>query len=125
MRIDVIGKHLDITDAIREYAQHKAERLTKVFDGTQQIRFYLEQTKDKAGDFKVEVAVDVVKHKDFIATCLDKDLYAAIDSLADKLDRQVLRYKDRVRAHPHDALKYRDGMEPNREAMLPPGENLH
>jgi putative sigma-54 modulation protein len=66
-----------------------------------------------------------LRGKEIYAEANDQDLYAAIDSLAGKRDRQVLRYKDRVRAHPHDALKYRDGMEPNREAMLPPGENLH
>ncbi|HPO94071.1 MAG TPA: ribosome-associated translation inhibitor RaiA [Phycisphaerales bacterium] len=97
MRIDVIGKHLEITDAIRDYAHQKAERLTKIFDGTQQIRFYLEQTKDRAGDFKVEVAVDVVKHQDFIATSLHKDIYAAMDDAVDKAQRQLRDYKEKLR----------------------------
>lgn len=99
MRIDVVGKHLTVTDPIRQYAEQKAEKLTKVFDGTQQIRFYLEQTKDKASDFKVEVAVDVVKHQDFIATCINPDLYAAIDQAVDKALRQLRDYKDKLRLH--------------------------
>lgn len=99
MRIDVVGKHLTVTDAIRQYAEQKAEKLTKVFDGTQQIRIYLEETKDKAGDFKVEVVVDVVKHKDFIANSLNTDLYACIDQSVDKALRQLRDYKEKLRLH--------------------------
>ncbi len=99
MRIDVVGKHLVVTEAIKQYSEQKAEKLTKVFDGTQQIRFYLEETKDKAGDFKVEVAVDVVKHKDFIANALNTNLYAAIDDAVDKALRQLRDYKEKLRVH--------------------------
>ncbi len=48
-----------------------------------------------------------VAGKDIYVESDDPDLYAAIDALADKLDRQIIRYKDRRRAHPHDALKHR------------------
>lgn len=99
MRIDVVGKHLVVTDAIRQYSEQKAEKLTKIFDGTQQIRFVLEETKDKAGDFKVEVAVDVVKHKDFISNSLNTNLYAAIDDAVDKALRQLRDYKEKLRVH--------------------------
>jgi putative sigma-54 modulation protein len=44
--------------------------------------------------------------KDIVAKSDDPDLYAAIDALADKLDRQIIKYKDRLHAHPHDALKH-------------------
>jgi len=48
-----------------------------------------------------------VSGKDLFAESDDNDLYAAIDLLVDKLDRQVLKHKDKVQAHPHDALKRR------------------
>ncbi len=99
MRIDVVGKHMTVTDAIQHYAEQKVEKLLKVFDGTQQIRVLLEETKDKAGDFKVEVVVDVVKHKDFIANAVGTDLYACIDGAVDKAQRQLRDYKEKLRLH--------------------------
>ena len=41
MRIDVIGRHMEVTEAIRSYAENKAAKLTKFFDGTQQVRVYV------------------------------------------------------------------------------------
>lgn len=97
MRIDVIGKHLEVTPAILAYAQNKAERLTKYFDGTQQIKVLLEAPSGKAGQFHVEVVVDVVKHDDFVANAIEDDLYAAIDGAVDKAQRQLRDYKDRLK----------------------------
>jgi len=42
---------------------------------------------------------------------VDEDMYAAIDALADKLDRQVLRHKDRVKEHQADALKHQQALQ--------------
>ncbi len=95
MRTDVVGKHMEVTDAIRKYAESKAERLLKYFSGTQQIRFYLEA--GKKSDFSCEIAVDVVKHKEFISHATAKDLYAAIDECADKAQRQLHDFKEKLR----------------------------
>ncbi|MBC7771216.1 MAG: ribosome-associated translation inhibitor RaiA [Pyrinomonadaceae bacterium] len=97
MRIDVIGKHLEITDAITSYASGKAEKLLKFFDGTQQIAIVCEQQPHN--NFAVEVRVDVVKHKAFIAHATGTDLYAAIDSAVDKAGRQIKDFKDQLKAH--------------------------
>lgn len=97
MRIDVVGKHIEITPALQLFAQQKAEKLTKIFDGTQQIRVYLESPQGKKGEFHVEVAVDVVKHQDFIANAVAPDLYAAIDLAVDKAQRQIRDYKEKLR----------------------------
>ncbi len=97
MRIDVIGKHLEVTPAIQAYAQTKAEKLTKYFDGTQQIKVVLESPSGRAGEFHVEVVVDVVKHKDFVANAVESDLYAAIDVAVDKAQRQLRDYKERLK----------------------------
>jgi putative sigma-54 modulation protein len=55
---------------------------------------------------KAEVSCHVAG-KDLFVESNDPDLYAAIDAMADKLDRQIIKYKDRLHAHPHDALKHR------------------
>jgi putative sigma-54 modulation protein len=95
MRIDVIGRHMDLTDAIRTYAESKAEKLLKIFDGTQQIRLLLEA--DKHHQFSVEVVVDVVKHEDFVASTKGPDLYACIDECTDKAQRQLRDFKEKLR----------------------------
>ncbi len=98
MRIDVVGKHLEVTDAIREYALSKSEKLLKFFDGTQQITVVLEQAPKNAG-FSAEIVVDVVKHDDFVARANAEDLYAAIDVAANKAGRQIKDFKDKLRLH--------------------------
>ncbi len=97
MRIDVVGKHLQITDAITKYASSKAEKLLKFFDGTQQITIVCEQQPHST--FAVEVRVDVVKHEDFISHATATDLYAAIDMGVDKALRQLKDFKDKLKTH--------------------------
>ncbi len=97
MRIDVVGKHLQITDAIQKYASSKAEKLLKFFNGTQQITFVCEQLPHH--QFAVEVRVDVVKHKDFISHADAHDLYAAIDLAVDKSQRQITDFKEQLKTH--------------------------
>ena len=97
MRIDVVGRRMEVTDAIREYAESKLEKLLKVFDGTQQISVVIEESRHK--DFDVEVVLDVVKHGDLIARAKGADLYATIDQAADKAMRQIRDYKEKLRLH--------------------------
>ena len=56
---------------------------------------------------KAEIALHV-RGKEIFAECTDADLYAAIDNLIDKLDRQVLKYKDKRNGHAHDAIKHHE-----------------
>lgn len=97
MRIDVIGKHVQVTDAIREYAETRLDRLPKYWDGVQQMVLVFEQ--DRHSKFKVEVRVDVVKHQDFISHCEGDDLYACIDLAVDKVLRQLKDFKEKLRVH--------------------------
>ncbi|MGP1346725.1 MAG: ribosome hibernation-promoting factor, HPF/YfiA family [Phycisphaerales bacterium] len=95
MRIDVSGKHMEVTPAILEYATKKCDRFTKFYDGTQQIQVVVEQLpKDK---FEVELRVDVEKHPTFIATHDGDDLYKCIDGASDKMVRQLHDFKERLK----------------------------
>ena len=95
MRIDVIGKHLEVTPAIKQYAETKAGKLPRYFDGTQAVRVLVE--KGTNGSFLVEIAVDVEHHKDFIAHAKAEDLYACIDTAVDKASRQLRDFKEKLR----------------------------
>jgi putative sigma-54 modulation protein len=91
MNLSVSGHHLVVTAAIRTYVHSKLERVSRHFDHV--IDAHVILTVDKQRQ-KAEVTLHV-RGKDLHCECEDADLYAAIDLLADKLDRQVLRYKDK------------------------------
>lgn len=96
MRIDVIGKHMDVTDAIRTYAEQKASKLPKHYDGVQQITLRLEADPRHKG-FRAEVVADVQHHDDFVAEAHHADLYTAIDEAADKVARQLTSFKEKLK----------------------------
>src|SRR5438477_7157340 len=95
MRIDVVGRHMAVTDAIRQFATSKVEKLPRYFDGTQQITVVFEQ--GKKGEFAVEIRVDVEKHEDFISHASGEDLYGAIELAVEKAARQLKDFKERLK----------------------------
>ena len=104
MNLNVSGHHLDVTPAIRTYVRSKLERVTRHFDHVIDARVILTVGKLSR---KAEATLHV-RGKDLHCESEQDDLYAAIDLLADKLDRQVLRYKHRLARKPHEALKHRE-----------------
>jgi ribosome hibernation promoting factor len=106
MNLTISGHHLDVTPAIREYVIAKLDRITRHFEQVVDITVLLSIDKpaEKERRQKAEVTVHV-KGKDIFAECTSEDMYAAIDQLMDKLDRQVVRHKDKVQNHHHEAGK--------------------
>jgi putative sigma-54 modulation protein len=106
MNLTISGHHLEVTPALREYVTAKLERITRHFDQVVDITVILsvEKLSEKERRQKAEVTLHV-KGKDLFAECAAEDLYAAIDQLMDKLDRQVVRHKDKVQDHHHESAK--------------------
>ncbi|MEO7056865.1 MAG: ribosome-associated translation inhibitor RaiA [Caldimonas sp.] len=106
MNLTISGHHLEVTPALREYVTNKLERITRHFDQVVDITVILsvEKLSEKERRQKAEVTLHV-KGKDLFAECAAEDLYAAIDQLMDKLDRQVVRHKDKVQDHHHASPK--------------------
>jgi putative sigma-54 modulation protein len=92
MNLSVSGHHLEVTPALRTYVESKIARVKRHFDHV--IDAHVILTADKLRQ-KAEVTLHV-PGKELHCESEDGDLYAAIDTLADKLDRQVLRYKDKL-----------------------------
>ena len=92
MNLQVSGHHLEVTAALRSYVQEKIGRVTRHFDHVIDAHVILTGNKIRQ---KAEVTLHV-RGKDLHCECEDGDLYAAIDLLSDKLDRQVLKYKDKL-----------------------------
>jgi putative sigma-54 modulation protein len=94
MNLNISGHHLEVTPALRSYVHSKLGRITRHFDHVIDAHVILTANKVKQ---KAEVTLHV-RGKDLHCECEEVDLYAAIDLLADKLDRQVLKYKDKLYA---------------------------
>lgn len=92
MQITVSGHHVDVTPALRDYVHNKLAKLERHFDNITNAAVTL--TVDKLIQ-KAEATVHV-SGADLFAQCEDQDMYAAIDSLTDKLDRQLIKHKEKT-----------------------------
>jgi putative sigma-54 modulation protein len=95
MQINISGHHLDLTDAIKTYLNSKLEKLERHHDRITSINAILSVDKLQQ---KAEATVHV-SGAEFFADSESEDLYAAIDLLTDKLDRQLIKYKEKLRSH--------------------------
>jgi putative sigma-54 modulation protein len=97
MNLNLSGHHLDITPAIRAYVVNKLVRVTRHFDHVIDVNVTLSVDK-----LRQQVTANLhISGKDIHAECVEPDMYAAIDALADKLDRQVVKYKEKRNGHRH------------------------
>ncbi len=94
MNVTIKARHMDVTDAIRDYAGSKAEKLPKYYDNLQSIEVILDM---EAGQPSVEIVAQASRKSTFVAHHRDTDLYACIDQCVDKISQQLRRHKDKVR----------------------------
>ena len=106
MNLTISGHHLERTPAIREYVQSKLERVTRHFDHVIDISVMLsvDSLTEKEKRQRAEINLHL-PGKDLRVESEAQDLYAAIDTLIDKLDRQVLKHKDKIQNHQHNGIK--------------------
>jgi putative sigma-54 modulation protein len=106
MQLDVTGHHVELTDSLREYVTSKLEKIERHFDHVTDVHCILTVEKLRQ---KAEATVSVHGARIY-ADATDEDMYAAIDALADKLGRQVRKYKEKlVDHHARDADKRQFG----------------
>jgi len=106
MNLAISGHHLEVTPALRSYVTTKLDRIIRHFDQVVDVKVLLtvENLKEKERRQRAECSIHV-KGSDMFAESSHEDLYAAVDDLVDKLDRQVVRHKSRVKNHHHQAAK--------------------
>lgn len=95
MQINLTGNHVDITPALREYVQAKIARIERHFDHVTDIHVILSVEKQRN---KAEATVHVTGAS-LHADAEHEDMYAALDLMADKLDRQVKKHKEKLTDH--------------------------
>lgn len=102
MNLNISGHHLEVTPAIRDYVAEKLERVKRHFDQVIDAKVIMQVEKLV---HKVEVNLHV-SGRDFHAHAEDGSMYAAIDMMADKLDRQIVKHKEKnADHHAEDAAK--------------------
>jgi len=95
MQINLTGHHVEITDALRDYVSAKFERLERHFDNIISAHVILNVEKLA----RIAEATVHVNGGELFATAEEEDMYAAIDNLVDKLDRQIKKHKEKLKAH--------------------------
>ena len=95
MNIIMTGHHIQVTDAIRNYVNEKFARLERHFEHLIEIHVVFEVEKLQQ---KAEATVQI-NGATLFAEDVQEDLYAAIDGLVDKLDRQLVKHKEKHRDH--------------------------
>ena len=106
MSLTISGHHLEVTPALRNYVTSKLDRIMRHYDQVVDIKVLLSVEKQKEKERRQRAECNIhVKGSDMFAESTHEDLYAAVDALVDKLDRLVVRHKDRLQDHQHDAPK--------------------
>jgi len=107
MNLMISGHHVEVTPSLREYVTGKLERVARHFDQITEMAVVLgvETLAEKDKRHHVEVNLRL-KGQAIHAENVADDLYAAIDGLADKLNRQVLKHKEKLQDHHHETIKH-------------------
>ncbi|PID43939.1 MAG: ribosomal subunit interface protein [Gammaproteobacteria bacterium] len=99
MQLNISGHHVDLTDALKEYVSNKIKRLERHFDNISNVQVTLSVEKQR----QIAEATMYLSGTDIHATSENEDMYAAIDALSDKLDRQILKHKEKNVDRSHGA----------------------
>ena len=100
MQINISGRHVEVTPPLKEYATNKVSRLEHHFHHISQIHVIL--SVENKLDQKAEAIVNLAGQQIF-AEAVTHDMYAAIDEMIDKLDRQIIKHKEKLKDHHHDS----------------------
>ena len=99
MIVTVSSRHMDVTPALKTYAEQKANKLLKYYDRIQEIEVVFDAGKDKTS---VEMIVNA-EHKNMFVAHHDEgaDAYACVDGCVHKLERQLSEHKKKFRNRKH------------------------
>lgn len=97
MQVNISGHHVEVTEALHEFVNARLEKLQRHYDqiGNVQVTLTVEKLRQKA-----EASVNI-KGAQLHAEAVDEDLYTSIDQMTDKLDRQLLKHKEKAVARAH------------------------
>lgn len=95
MQINITGHHMDVTPPLRDFTTKKFDKLQRHFDRIISIDVTFEVEKL----LKIAKATIFMSGAKLYADSKSDDMYSAIDTLVDKLDRQIKEHKDKLKEH--------------------------
>jgi putative sigma-54 modulation protein len=98
MNLNLTGRHLEITPAIRQHVTDKIAKIKSHFESVMDVTVILSVDKLRQ---KAEGSVHL-SGKDVFVESEDDNLYVAIDNMVEKLDRQIIKHKEKFEARRHD-----------------------
>jgi putative sigma-54 modulation protein len=104
MQINLTGHHVEITASLRDYVEQKIGRLERHFETAASVHVILEIEKLR---HKAEATMHI-SGSDLYAEAVEDDMYAAIDELADKLERQMRKHKEKLQDRDHKSSARRE-----------------
>jgi putative sigma-54 modulation protein len=105
MQLTISGHHIDVTDALNTYVTAKLGKIVSHFDDVVDTKVTLSVEKHKEKDGKRAECTLHIKGADLFAESSNADLYTAIDEMTGKLERQVMRHKEKMQNHSKEAAK--------------------
>ena len=94
--IDISSRHGQVSDRMREYAQKKAEKLIRYNDQTSRIEVVVDGPHESP---EIEMVVHMDHHDHLVATAKDEHFNAAMDSVTSKMERQLVKLKEKTKNH--------------------------
>ncbi len=98
MQIKVTGRHVQVSDEIKSYAQEKTEKLLRFFDRIQSIDVVIQ---NEGEELSVETIVSAGARTEFVGREVGPDAFTLIDQTVAKLERQITKYKEQLRNRKH------------------------
>ena len=98
MRIKVSGRHMDVSDALKDYINEKAGKLDRFYDRIQSVEVIFDQEGPK---LNCELIATADHHQTFVAKEAHADAFACLDAAIKDVERQVTRHKERFRNRKH------------------------
>ena len=105
MKMIISGHHIEVTDALHAYVTAKLDKITSHFDDVVDTKVTLSVEKHKEKDGQHAECTLHIKGAELFAESSNADLYTAIDDMSAKLERQIMRHKEKVQNHSKDAAK--------------------
>jgi putative sigma-54 modulation protein len=99
VQIKITGRHVEVPDDVRAYIEAKAKKLPRFYDRIREIEVVLDHESEQ---FTTEMIVRADRKHTFVARETGPDTFALVDLVIDKLERQLIRHKEKHRDHKHD-----------------------
>lgn len=99
MQINVTGRHVQLTEDIKAYTEEKAGKLHRYYDRIHEIEVIFNHESEQ---FTAEMIVRADAGHPFVASDSGPDTFMLVDTVVEKLEKQLKRHKERLRNHKHD-----------------------